>query len=158
MAQFGSLCSETETLSQVLRLIEAFRAFDGNDDGHITEAELGGILRSLGYNNSSDQEIGAMMQRGDKNRDGLLSLKEFLDMNTANLQLGELAGPLSATFEALDLDGNAFLTADELFDGMHSVGVELTLQDCQDVIASMDMDADGIVSLADFKLIVSSLL
>lgn len=158
MAQLGSACSETETLSQVLSLIEAFRAFDGDDDGHITEAELGGILRSLGYKSSSDQDIRAMMERGDKNHDGLLSLEEFLDMNTANLQLGELAGPLRASFEALNVDGSDFLTGDELFDGLRNVGVEITPEDCQDIIASMDVDGDGVVSFEDFKLIVNSLL
>ncbi|OWM90189.1 probable calcium-binding protein CML29 [Punica granatum] len=158
MAQIGSLCSETETLSQVLSLIEAFRAFDGDDDGQITEAELGGILRSLGYSNSSDQDIRAMVEKGDKDHDGLLSLKEFLDMNTADLQLGELAGPLRTSFEALDMNGIEFVTGEELFEEMRNIGAELSLEDCQDIIASMDVDGDGAVGLEDFKLILNSLL
>ncbi|GLT87260.1 hypothetical protein SLE2022_053510 [Rubroshorea leprosula] len=49
MAQVGSVSVDTtETLRQVLSLVEAFRAFDADNDGAITSAELGGILSSLG--------------------------------------------------------------------------------------------------------------
>ncbi|CAB4320119.1 unnamed protein product [Prunus armeniaca] len=49
MAQISSLCVEIETLSQVLGLVEAFKAFDADNDGKINAAEPGGILGSLGY-------------------------------------------------------------------------------------------------------------
>lgn len=99
MAQLGSLSQETETLSHVLRLVQAFRAFDSDNDGSITAAELGGIMGSLGYN-SSEQEVKAMMQRGDTNHDGRLSIEEFLDMNTNELGLGSLGAFLGSAFEA----------------------------------------------------------
>ena len=64
MAQLENLSAELETLNQVLSLVEAFRAFDADNDGCITAAELGGIMGSLGYN-ASDQDVRAMMQQGD---------------------------------------------------------------------------------------------
>ncbi|KAF8024857.1 hypothetical protein BT93_F1883 [Corymbia citriodora subsp. variegata] len=82
--------SENETLNQVLELVEVFKAFDSDDDGQITGTELGGIMRSLGYNVSA-QEVDAMMREADSDRDGLLSVGEFLEMNTKDLDLGELA-------------------------------------------------------------------
>ncbi|KAI6677223.1 hypothetical protein NL676_038019 [Syzygium grande] len=104
MAHSGSsLPLENETLSQVLTLVEAFRAFDSDDDGQITGAELGGILRSLGYN-ISEQEVDAMMREADSNRDGLLSLAEFLEMNTKDMDLGELAGFLGTATTIEDVD------------------------------------------------------
>ena len=45
----GSLSNGMETLSHVFRLVDAFRAFDADNDGHITTAQLGGIMASLGY-------------------------------------------------------------------------------------------------------------
>ncbi|KAK3428329.1 probable calcium-binding protein CML29 [Eucalyptus grandis] len=93
--------SENEALNQVLALVEAFRAFDSDDDGQITSAELGGIMRSLGYNVSA-QEVDAMMREADANRDGLLSVGEFLEMNTKDMDLGELASFLeTATITSL---------------------------------------------------------
>ncbi|KAL5558336.1 hypothetical protein UlMin_034547 [Ulmus minor] len=160
MAQLGSLSAETETLNHVLSLMEAFRAFDSNNDGSITAAELGGLMGSLGYN-PSEQDVSAMMEEGDADKDGLLSIEEFLEMNTKNLELGGLGNYLKNAFETLNSDGvdHEFVTAEELFEVMGNLGAEqLCLEDCQDIISSMDMDGDGAVSLDDFKLIISSLL
>ncbi|XVE95409.1 hypothetical protein REPUB_Repub02eG0094500 [Reevesia pubescens] len=159
MAQLGSsLSAETETLSNVLSLIESFRAFDADSDGAINAAELGGIVGSLGYN-ASEQDVKAMMQQGDTNKDGLLSIEEFLDMNTKDVELaGELANFLRSAFEAYDVDGDEALTATKLYEVMGNLGIESSLEDCQCVIASMDADGDGAVSSEDFKLIVNSIL
>ncbi|XVF36841.1 hypothetical protein REPUB_Repub19eG0093200 [Reevesia pubescens] len=159
MAQQGSsLSAETETLSSVLSLVEAFRAFDADNDGAINAAELGGILGTLGYN-ASEQDVKAMMLQGDTNKDGLLSIEEFLDMNTKDMELaGDLANFLRSAFQAFDVDGDEALTATELYEVMGNLGIDLSLEDCQGVIASMDADGDGAVSLEDFKLIINSLL
>nr|KYP31502.1 putative calcium-binding protein CML25 [Cajanus cajan] len=146
-----------ETLNHVLSLVEAFRAFDVDNDGRITHAELGGILGSLGYN-ASEQEVRAMMERGDKNKDGLLSIHEFLEMNTKDLEGGDLANTLSAAFEALDEDGNEILTGKELHEVMQNLGLELSLQNCEHLVASLDADGDGAVSLDELQLIVDSLI
>ncbi|KAL6296893.1 putative calcium-binding protein CML29 [Prunus yedoensis var. nudiflora] len=157
MAQISSLSAETETLSQVLGLVEAFKAFDADNDGKINVAELGGILGSLGYQ-ASEQDVRAMMQQGDTNRDGFLSIEEFLGMNTKNMEFGGLENVLKNAFEALDVDGDEVVTAEELYEVMgDDLGYELSLEDCQGIIASIDIDGDGAVSFEDFKLIVNSL-
>ncbi|KAL6179745.1 PREDICTED: probable calcium-binding protein CML29 [Fragaria vesca subsp. vesca] len=157
MAQSSSLSAETESLSQVLGLIETFKAFDSDNDGKITVAELGGILGSLGYS-SNEQDVRAMMEQGDTNKDGLLSIEEFLEMNTRNMEFGGLENVLKNAFEALDVDGDEVVTAEELYEVMgDEMGFELSLEDCQGIIASIDSDGDGAVSFDDFKLIVNSL-
>ncbi|KAJ9146350.1 hypothetical protein P3X46_028629 [Hevea brasiliensis] len=156
MAQSESLSAEIETLSQVLSLVEAFRAFDSDNDGFITVAELGGILGSLGYN-ASEQDVRAMMQQGDTNKDGLLSIQEFLEMYTKDMELGELANSLKLS--TVNTDGDEAVTADELYEvTRNNGGLELSFEDCQNIIASMDGDGDGVVSLQDFNLIVNSLI
>jgi Ca2+-binding EF-hand superfamily protein len=155
--QMAHLSAEMETLNQVLSLMEAFKAFDGDNDGCINEAELGGIMGSLGYK-ASDQEVRAMMQQGDKNKDGLLSINEFLEMNTKGLETGNLANVLSAAFQALDEDGNEILTGEELHEVMENLGIGLSLEKCENIVTSLDVDGDGAVSLDDFRLIVDSLL
>ncbi|PON76615.1 Parvalbumin [Parasponia andersonii] len=163
MARLGSLSAQTEALSHVQGLLEAFRAFDSDNDGSITAAELGGIMGSLGYN-PSEQEVRTMMQQGDVNKDGLLSLEEFLEMNTKNLELGGLGNFLvNASYVLTNNnggDGSAceMVTAEELFQVLGSLGLNLGLEICQNIIASMDMDGDGAVSIDDFNLIVTSLL
>ncbi|PPD68463.1 hypothetical protein GOBAR_DD34663 [Gossypium barbadense] len=139
MAQLGSsLSAETETLSNVLSLVEAFRAFDSDNDGAINAAELGGNPEFAG--------------------DGLLSMEEFLEMNTKDMELGELANFLRTAFQAFEVEGDDALTAADLYEVMGNLGIDqLSLEDCQSVIASMDADGDGAVSLEDFRLIINSL-
>ncbi|KAF5442463.1 hypothetical protein F2P56_035117 [Juglans regia] len=159
MAQSRPSCVETETLSHVLSLVEAFRAFDADNDGSITAIELGGIMGSLGYN-PSEQEISEMMLEGDTNKDGLLSIEEFLELNTKNLELDSWGNLLQRSFQAFDDDRNEALTGEELFGVMSNLQLvgTLSLEDCQAIVASMDVDGDGAVSFEDFKLIVNSLL
>ncbi|OAY58220.1 probable calcium-binding protein CML29 [Manihot esculenta] len=157
MAQSESLSAEIETLSQVSSLMEAFRAFDSDNDGFITEAELGGILGSLGYK-ASQQDVMAMMQQGDANKDGLLSIKEFLDMNTKDMELGELANSLKTAFEALNADGGEVVTAEELYELARDIGLELPMEDWENIVGCMDVNGDGAVSRQDFNLIVNSLI
>ncbi|XP_027180025.1 probable calcium-binding protein CML29 [Coffea eugenioides] len=157
MAQEGPLSAELDMLSHVLRLVEAFRAFDADSDGQISAAELGGIMGSLGYN-PAEADIQAMMQKGDTNKDGLLSITEFLDLNTKDLGLGGLSTILRRVFAALDFQGEEFVTGEELFEVVENMGQDLSLQDCQSIIASVDGDGDGAISYEDFKLIVKALL
>ncbi|XP_059631869.1 probable calcium-binding protein CML29 [Cornus florida] len=157
MAQPGSLSAEMEAMSHVMSLVESFRAFDSDNDGSITAAELGGIMGSLGYN-PSEQEVRAMMQRGDTNRDGLLSIEEFLDMNTNELEVGSIATSLRRVFEALDFEDDDVVTGEELHEAMNDIGLQLSLDDCQDIIASVDGNGNGTVSFEDFKLVVNALL
>ncbi|XP_030545231.1 probable calcium-binding protein CML29 [Rhodamnia argentea] len=107
--------SENETLNQVLALVEAFRAFDSDDDGQITAVELGGIMRSLGYNVSA-QEVDAMMGEADANRDGMLSVAEFLEMTTKDMDLGELASFLGTTLipSMVGADGEVAVEVEDL--------------------------------------------
>ncbi|XP_057973753.1 probable calcium-binding protein CML29 [Malania oleifera] len=145
-----------ERLSNVVSLVEAFRAFDADNDGLITGAELGGIMDSLGCG-MKDQDVEAMMQQADTNRDGMLSMQEFLDMNTKDMQLGDLAISLRNTLEAFGVDREGVVTREELYEAMLNLG-ELSPEDCHAIVASMDADADGAVSLVDFRLILNSLL
>lgn len=159
MAQVaGSLSIETEVLSHVMSLIEAFRAFDADNNGLITEAELGGIMGSLGYN-PSEHDVKRMMQQGDKNRDGLLSIVEFLKMNTQDMDVGGLGPFLKSAFTLLEaeVEEDNMVTGEELYGVTGDTGMELSLEDCQAIIAAMDGDRDGRVSFEDLKLIIHSL-
>ncbi|WCJ44584.1 Calmodulin-like protein 3 [Euphorbia peplus] len=151
------MAAEIETLSHVMSLLEAFRAFDSNNDGFITGSELGGILGSLGYT-ANEQDVKEMMQQGDKNKDGLLNIQEFLDMNTKDMEIRSLTNFLKTAFEAFNVGGgDEAITADELYQVIGNKEFELSFEDCQDILASMDGDRDGVVSFQDFKLILNSL-
>ncbi|XP_022941005.1 probable calcium-binding protein CML29 [Cucurbita moschata] len=156
MAQQPSLSAETDSLSHIFSLIEAFRAFDADNDGLISAAEVGGIMGSLGYN-LSEQDVNVMMEEGDVDRDGLLSMGEFLEMSARSVEVGEVGRYLKVAFEALNADGDDLVSGEELYEVFVNLGLDVSLEDCMAIVASMDGDGDGAVFLEDLKLIVNSL-
>ncbi|KAK4433672.1 hypothetical protein Salat_0529900 [Sesamum alatum] len=128
MAQSSPLSPEQETLSHVQGLVEAFHALDSDNDGFINTQELGGLMGALGYN-VSEQDVQAMMQKGDTDKDGLLSISEFLDMNNGDLELGGLCA-LKTALEQWDLEEHDLVTGEQLFEVVADMGIELSLDDC----------------------------
>lgn len=61
---------------------DAFKTFDRNNDGYITEAEFKVTLRNLGEK-LSDDEIKDMIKEVDLNGDGQVDYKEFTAMMLA---------------------------------------------------------------------------
>ena len=59
-------------------LLEAFRSFDLNHDGVITEAEVAAGLKQVG--GCSAEDVKTMLGLYDTNRDGVIDWEEFLAM------------------------------------------------------------------------------
>ncbi|KAG7015763.1 putative calcium-binding protein CML17, partial [Cucurbita argyrosperma subsp. argyrosperma] len=62
---------------QIAELREIFRSFDRNNDGSLTQLELGSLLRSLGLKPSPDQ-LENLIMKADTNSNGLVEFSEFV--------------------------------------------------------------------------------
>ncbi|CCO34772.1 Calmodulin Short=CaM [Rhizoctonia solani AG-1 IB] len=60
-------------------LDEAFKVFDRDGSGQISEEELKAVMNSLGER-LTDAEVHAMMLEADTNGDGQIDYKEFVKM------------------------------------------------------------------------------
>jgi Ca2+-binding EF-hand superfamily protein len=57
--------------------MDAFQTLDQSGDGYITPDEFQGVLRASGFR-ASRNDLQALMERYDKNRDGKVSYSEFV--------------------------------------------------------------------------------
>ncbi|KAK1280615.1 putative calcium-binding protein CML29 [Acorus gramineus] len=138
-----SISTITDTLKHAFGLVEAFRAFDSNNDGLISPVELQGLMESLGYETSV------------QDMDGLMRLEEFLAMNMEGMDIG-IAGSLRDALQELD-EEDGLVTAEELYQVL--VGVDgVSLGDCMSIITAIDGDGDGSVSLEELRLILDAML
>lgn len=143
---------------QLAELREIFRSFDRNNDGSLTQLELGSLLRSLGLTPSSDQ-LESLIQKADRNSNGLVEFSEFIALVAPDL-LPEKSPytqqQLQQLFRMFDRDGNGYITAAELAHSMAKLGHALTAEELTGMIKEADTDGDGLISFPEFSQAISS--
>ncbi|CAN6206850.1 unnamed protein product [Urochloa humidicola] len=142
------LTVDFEALSYISSLVEAFQAFDSDNDGLLTSPELRGLLASLGLE-KSEAEVRDMVARADGDGDGRISAEEFLDvMNAGELGLGALGEMLQAALPALEAAGGALVGPDEL---------AASAEDCAAIVECLDGDGDGAITIEEFRFMADLL-
>ncbi|KAF3776114.1 Calmodulin-like protein 5 [Nymphaea thermarum] len=153
-------------------LRRVFSTFDHNDDGLITRQELQDSLENLGLF-VSEADLDSMVARLDINGDGALDLQEFCvlyeSVNVSGRRDGgagsgrdgeglggELVGEdqeLKEAFDVFDVNGDGFITVEELGSVLSSMGLRRRASRTQlaEMIGTVDADGDGRVSLAEFQ-------
>lgn len=143
---------------QIAELREIFRTFDRNEDGSLTQLELGSLLRSLGLKPSSDQ-LETLIQKADTNSNGLVEFSEFVALVAPELLSTKSPyseDPLKQLFRMFDRDGNGFITAAELAHSMAKLGHALTAAELTGMIKEADTDGDGRISFQEFSHAITS--
>eukprot|EP00271_Cylindrocystis_brebissonii_P008949 TRINITY_DN23508_c0_g1_i1.p1 TRINITY_DN23508_c0_g1~~TRINITY_DN23508_c0_g1_i1.p1 ORF type:complete len:249 (+),score=59.22 TRINITY_DN23508_c0_g1_i1:389-1135(+) len=156
-AGWFSRVHETEesafTSEELEELILTFKEFDMNGDGRISISEVESVLRQLGED-LSQSDLEAMVHCADMDGDGCIDLEEFLQLHE-RVMCRNATGPqtkeLEAMFRMFDKDGNGLICAEELLAVMRSVeGEAITLDDCDEMIRTADMNGDGHVDFEEF--------
>ncbi|XP_071686622.1 calcium-binding allergen Ole e 8-like [Rutidosis leptorrhynchoides] len=135
---------------------QVFNRFDVNGDGKISAVELVDVMKALGSDTSID-EIKRIMEDIDTDRDGFINLEEFAGFCNGNT--GEDDGgmkELQDAFELYDLNKNGLISATELHQILSRLGEGCTVDDCVNMIKSVDADGDGFVNFDEFKKMMSN--
>ncbi|XP_010273771.1 PREDICTED: probable calcium-binding protein CML18 [Nelumbo nucifera] len=143
---------------QLAELREIFRSFDRNNDGSLTELELGSLLRSLGLKPSQDQ-LDSLIQKADMNSNGLIEFSEFVALVSPDLLCTKspyTEEQLQKLFQIFDRDGNGYITAAELAHSMAKLGHALTVEELTGMIKEADTDGDGRINFQEFAQAITS--
>jgi len=136
---------------QLDEIKQTFGQFDTNGDGHISIDELENAMRQCGKQ-PSKLEVKMLMNQVDKDRNGVITLEEFIEYMSAPPVLNTSNNDLKARFEIFDKDGDGYITKEE----MSSIVAELELgrdfpQEVIDAIFNeADANNDGMISLEEF--------
>uniref|UniRef100_A0A183CM59 EF-hand domain-containing protein n=1 Tax=Globodera pallida TaxID=36090 RepID=A0A183CM59_GLOPA len=126
-------------------LQEIFREFDLNGDGFIQRDELRQVMLKMGQS-PTEEELGAMFEAADTNKDGQISFQEFLCIARAN----PLSLSLKAVFEELDVDGDGHITRSELRTAFQQMGHTLNDADIKAIYKRVDKNQDGKINFKEF--------
>ena len=121
--------------------------FDKNGDQKISESELRQVMNYLGLK-ASENEVKAMIQVVDKNRNGYVDYDEFIQMMTQT-QIKPLNAEeeLRKTFNIFDMDGNGYISHDEIKMTMEHLGEKVTDDEVNEMIKAADKNGDGKIDI-----------
>ncbi|XP_037328985.1 mitochondrial adenyl nucleotide antiporter SLC25A24 [Pungitius pungitius] len=113
------------------RWAQLFDQLDLNKDGHIDIIELRTGLAGRGLSKASLEKI---VEAGDTNQDGVLDFKEFTQFLRAHEK------DLKLMFRSLDKNNDGQIDAAEIQHSLHTIGVEVSLEDATRILQRMDKD------------------
>jgi calcium-dependent protein kinase len=128
-------------------LYALFQEMDENHDGVITIEEMRKAFTQKGTQ-IPENDLRALMAAGDANSNGSLDYEEFL---TATLSVAKLQKPevLRQAFREFDIDGDGYITMDELRTVLKRKGEHL--EDIEGMVAMCDKDGDGRIDYLEFQ-------
>lgn len=137
------------------KLREAFAEFDLNDDGYISREELSDVMKNFG-NIMSNNELDEMIKVVDKDGNGLVDFKEFLNLMDSNCLLQNLDQEMEKLFQMIDTNNDGFLSAQEITTMMKNLGEKVRKKDIRKMMKEADKNNDGKISFSEFKTMVDS--
>merc|ERR1719430_2658652 len=141
-------------------VISAFKRFDSNCDGALSQQELCDGISKSGARLSS-AEVRAIFTLADVNEDGEINYHEFMSalFPTAGDGLAKLRnslkdiGSVKQAFKRFDADGDGEITFQELKSGASSVA-KFSEGELAAIFAVGDVDNDGKISFCEFARMV----
>ncbi|XP_037621166.1 calcium-binding mitochondrial carrier protein SCaMC-1-B-like isoform X2 [Sebastes umbrosus] len=124
------------------RWAELFDQLDINKDGHIDILELRTGLAGKGLSRRSLEKF---VEAGDTNQDGVLDFEEF----TQYLSTHEKE--LKLMFRSLDRNNDGRIDAAEIQHSLHTIGVDVSLEDATRILLSMDKDGSLTINWNEWR-------
>lgn len=140
--------------TQMNEFREAFRLFDKDGDGSITQEELGRVMRSLGQF-AREEELEQMLHEVDINGDGCFSFEEFVEIvsnmgATAEKTAAQEEKELRDAFRVFDKHNRGYISASDLRAVLQCLGEDLSEEEIEDMIKEVDVDGDGRIDFYEF--------
>ena len=140
----------TLSIDQISEYEHAFRKYDQNGDGVISVAELSFLLETIGLK-PSEEEVVEMIATVDADRDGVLSMSEFVKLMSRHHNPAVTPQQqYEAIFKVFDADGNGFISRSEFKDTLFSIGQRCSEDELNALVDEIDVNRDGIISKREF--------
>lgn len=132
-----------------------FAEFDRNNDGFISRDELSGVIDSLGRM-IPDDELDEMIKLVDKDLNGLVDFKEFIELMDNNCLVQSADKEMEDLFRVFDLNKDGYITEQEISNIMGSLNEKVRKRDIRKMVKVADRNKDGKISFVEFKEMVNS--
>ena len=154
-ATVSFLTNQISINEEIKKLKEEFDKIDVDKDGEISKDELIKCLESIYPSQEAKLRANAIFKEIDFNNDGSINFSEFL---TVNIQKEKLLNEetLDKAFRMFDLDGNGYITIEEL---KKTMPLEITTKaGWRNLVSEVDKDGDYQISFKEFKEMMEKLI
>ena len=154
-ATVSFLANQISINEEIKKLKEEFDKIDVNKDGEISKNELIKCLEVLYPSQEAINRANEIFKEIDFNNDGSINFSEFL---TVNIQKEKLLNEetLDNAFKMFDIDGNGYITIDEL---KKTMPLEITSKaGWKSLVSEVDNDGDYQISFNEFKEMMEKLI
>ena len=129
-------------------LIEAFNKTDVNGDGQIDSHDLVTLFRRIGMPINAENAKNIVSDFSDGKE-----VLSFSDFSAAAMHIRSQADEFRMldAFDLFDHNKDGFIDYEELVQGLHSVGMEMT-DGVKGIMKDMDTDGDGLISMGEFSV------
>ncbi|KAI0488876.1 hypothetical protein KFK09_028715 [Dendrobium nobile] len=131
---------------------QVFRYFDKDGDGKISASELCISMGSSFNEVLLQADLIELVESSDSDGDGKLGYEDFLRL--VEVEEEEKGRSLREAFAAYEMEGKGFITARSLKRALQQLGEERTVEDCKNMIKRFDLDEDGVISFAEFQVMM----
>jgi len=136
----------------------AFKKFDKNRDGSLSKGEMSRMMFSTGHS-YTDTEVDAIMNLGDLDGDGEISLDEFVTLMSpgAAATLSQIRqnyksiNEVKQLFKAVDVDSDGLLTKEEM---INSDGNKFDMEQIDAIFELGDANNDNQLDMGEFIAIL----
>ena len=134
----------------IRKLTHIFQEMNKSGDGLLTKEELKNGYKQYFYDNLTDEEFDEIMNVIDQDKNGKISIEEFL---RATIKYENLINEnnLKEAFEFFDKDHNGYLTRDELKEVFDNENNSVKAKTIEDILKEIDLNNDGKISYEEFK-------
>jgi len=147
-ATLAFLTNQISINQEIQKLKDEFDKIDENKDGEISKPELIKCLETMYPSVEAIKKANEIFEEIDFNNDGSISFSEFLTVNMKKEQILN-EDMLIKAFKLFDLDGNGYITINELKETMPFEIV--SNQQWIDLVSEVDKDGDCQISFEEFK-------
>ena len=153
-ATLSFIANQVSMNEEIKKLKEEFDKIDDNKDGMISREELVKCMETLYLHEEAVRKANEIFEEIDFNNDGSINFSEFL---TVNMKKEKICNEdlLKKAFKLFDLDGNGYITIDELKET-----IPLEIQNNSqwiDIIKEVDQDGDCQISFDEFKTMMEKI-
>ncbi|KAF8642115.1 hypothetical protein HU200_067374 [Digitaria exilis] len=140
------------------RWSRVFSAFDRDDDGKISAAELRLCMKAALGEDVSAEDADDLVASVDADGDGLLSQEEFLKLVQADKDDDdeERRRGLKEAFGMYEMKGEGCITPLSLKRMLSKLGSHQEIDECKAMICRFDLNGDGVLSFEEFKTMMDA--